>query len=277
MSSAPTVVIKYGGHAMDDPALSIPFATGLARLAAQGMRLVVVHGGGPQITDMLERLNISSSFLHGLRVTSKETMQVVEMVLCGQVNKSVVSLFLLHGARAVGISGKDAGMLAATQLNDELGQVGEINTVDASLVNTLLDAAFVPVIAPVAVGPQGQSFNINADTAAGALAGALGADYFVLISDVPGVLDKEKKLINRLNRREIGRLVQEGVVFGGMIPKVLSCLHALDEGCKRALILDGRAESSLERYLLEGAPLGTLVEAQTPDTGTTADTAVAAT
>ena len=255
-----TVVIKYGGHAMDDPALGLAFASGLARLAAHGMRLVVVHGGGPQITDMLERLHISSSFLHGLRVTDAPTMQVVEMILCGQVNKSVVSLFLQHGVRAVGICGKDAAMLSATQLNEELGQVGEITSVDATLVNTLLDAGFVPVIAPVAIGPQSQSFNINADTAAGALAGALGADYFVLISDVPGVLDNQKQLIPRLNRREIGRLVQEGVVFGGMIPKVLSCLHALDEGCSRALILDGRAESSLERYLLEGAPLGTLVE-----------------
>ena len=258
--STHTVVIKYGGHAMDDAALSVPFAEGLARLSARGMRLVVVHGGGPQINHMLGRLNLPSRFEHGLRVTDEATMEVVEMILCGQVNKQVVSLFLQHGVRAAGISGKDAGLLSACRLNERLGLVGEIQSVDVALVTTLLDAAFVPVIAPVAGGADGQSYNINADTAAGALAGALEADYFVLISDVPGVLGADNELIPSLTRRKAAQLVQEGVVHGGMIPKVLSCLHALDEGCKRALILDGRAESSLERYLLEGAPLGTVVE-----------------
>ena len=254
--SAPTVVIKYGGHAMDDPALSAPFAEGLARLSARGLRLVVVHGGGPQINKMLGRLNLPSRFEHGLRVTDEAVMEVVEMVLCGQVNKQVVSLFLQRGVRAAGISGKDAGLLNACRLNERLGLVGEIQSVDVALVTTLLDAGFVPVVAPVAGGAEGQSYNINADTAAG----ALEAEYFVLISDVPGVLDADKALIPSLTRREVAKLVQEGVVSGGMIPKVLSCLHALDEGCKRALILDGRAESSLERCLLEGAPLGTVVE-----------------
>ena len=254
------VVIKYGGHAMDDPALSVSFAGGLARLSARGMRLVVVHGGGPQINSMLGRLNIPSRFEHGLRVTDEATMEVVEMILCGRVNKSVVSLFSRHGVRAAGISGKDARLLTAGQLNEALGLVGEIQSVNPALVTTLLDAGFVPVIAPVAGGADSQSYNINADTAAGALAGAMEADYFVLISDVPGVLDADKRLIPGLTRREVAKLVQEGVVHGGMIPKVLSCLHALDEGCKRALILDGRAESSLERYLLEGASLGTVVE-----------------
>ncbi|MDR2696778.1 MAG: acetylglutamate kinase [Deltaproteobacteria bacterium] len=256
----PAVVIKYGGHAMDEPALSAPFAGGLARLSARGMRLVVVHGGGPHINTMLKRLNIPSRFEHGLRVTDEAVMEVVEMVLCGQVNKSVVSLFLRHGVRAAGISGKDARLLVASRLNEELGLVGEIQSVDASLVTALLDAGFVPVIAPVAAGADGQSYNVNADTAAGALAGAMAAEYFVLISDVPGVLDADKRLIPSLTRRDAAKLVQEGVVHGGMIPKVISCLHALDEGCKRALILDGRAESSLERCLLEGAPLGTVVE-----------------
>jgi acetylglutamate kinase len=256
----PTVVIKYGGHAMDNPALGAPFAESLARLSARGMRLAVVHGGGPHISGMLARLNIPSRFERGLRVTDEATMEVVEMILCGQVNKSVVSLFLRHGVRAAGISGKDARLLGAGRLSEELGLVGEIQSVDAALVTTLLDAGFVPVIAPVAADAEGQSYNVNADTAAGALAGALEAEYFVLISDVPGVLDADKRLIPGLTRREVAKLVQEGVVYGGMIPKVLSCLHALDEGCKRALILDGRAESSLERYLLEGAPLGTVVE-----------------
>lgn len=258
--SAPTAVIKYGGHAMDDPALGVSFAEGLARLSARGMRLAVVHGGGPQISEMLERLNIPSRFENGLRVTDGATMQVVEMILCGQVNKGVVGLFQRHGVRAVGISGKDGRLLEAGPLSERLGLVGEIRGVNPALVAALLDASFLPVIAPVAGGEKGESYNVNADTAAGALAGALEADYFVLISDVPGVLDAEKKLIPALNRRDVARLVQEGIVFGGMIPKVLSCLHALDEGCRRALILDGRAESSLERYLLEGAPLGTVVE-----------------
>ncbi|MDR0239426.1 MAG: acetylglutamate kinase [Deltaproteobacteria bacterium] len=257
---SPSVVIKYGGHAMDNPALSVPFAEGLARLGAQGMRLVVVHGGGPQINAMLARLNIPSRFERGLRVTDEATMEVVEMILCGRVNKSVVSLFARHGVRAAGISGKDAHLLGASQLHEDLGLVGEIQSVNPALVLALLDAGFVPVIAPVAAGAHGESYNINADTAAGALAGAMEAEYFVLISDVPGVLDEDKRLIPRLTRREVARLVQEGVVHGGMIPKVLSCLHALDEGCKRALILDGRAEASLERYLLEDAPLGTVVE-----------------
>jgi acetylglutamate kinase len=259
MMDKPVVVIKYGGHAMDDPALSAPFADGLARLNARGMRLAVVHGGGPQISKMLGRLNIPSRFEHGLRVTDAAVMEVVEMILCGQVNKNVVSLFLQHGVRAAGISGKDARLFTAGQLSGELGLVGEIQNVDAALVITLLDAGFVPIIAPVAIGADGQSYNINADTAAGALAGAMAAEYFVLISDVPGVLDADRRLIPSLTRREVAQLVQEGVVHGGMIPKVLSCLHALDEGCKRALILDGRAEASLERYLLEGAPLGTVV------------------
>jgi acetylglutamate kinase len=256
----PVVVIKYGGHAMDDPALSAPFAEGLARLNVRGTRLVVVHGGGPHISNMLKRLNIPSRFENGLRVTDEAVMEVVEMVLCGQVNKSVVSLFLRHGVRAAGISGKDARLLVASRLNEELGLVGEIQSVDTALVTALLDAGFMPVIAPVAAGADGQSYNVNADTAAGALAGAMAAEYFVLISDVPGVLDADKRLIRSLTRRDVAKLVQEGVVHGGMIPKVISCLHALDEGCKRALILDGRAESGLERCLFEGAPLGTVVE-----------------
>ena len=253
------VVIKYGGHAMDDPALSEPFAEGLARLSARGMRLVVVHGGGPQINHMLGRLNIPCRFEQGLRVTDEATMEVVEMILCGLVNKRVVSQFLRHGVRAAGISGRDARLLSAVQLDEKFGLVGEIQGVDAALVACLLNGGFVPVIAPVASGAEGQSYNINADTAAGALAGAMEAEYFILISDVPGVLDAKRRLIPSLTRRDVAKLVQEGVVHGGMIPKVLSCLHALDEGCKRAVILDGRAESSLERYLLEGAPLGTVV------------------
>lgn len=258
--STPTVVVKYGGHAMEDPALRGPFADGLARLAASGMRLVVVHGGGPQISALLKRLNIESRFENGLRVTDDATMEVVEMVLCGQVNKAVSTLFQRHGARAVGISGKDAGLFQARVLNPALGHVGEVHTVNTGVVGALLDAGYLPVVAPVAMGSEGASLNINADTAAGVMAGALQAEYFVLVSDVPGVLDADKQLIPSLNRADIALLKEQGVIHGGMIPKVDACLNALDAGCRRALILDGRAESSLERYLLQGAPLGTVVE-----------------
>lgn len=237
----PTVVIKYGGHAMDKPELSEAFAADLTRLAAQGMRLVVVHGGGPQISALLNRLHVESRFVNGLRVTDAACMEAVEMVLCGQVNKAVVSALARHGARAAGISGRDGNLLLARRKHPDLGLVGDVEAVDPSLPRCLLDAGFVPVIAPVASGSEGEALNINADTAAGALAGALEADYFVLISDVPGVLDAQGRLISGLSRAEITRLIDQGVISGGMIPKVEACLNALDAGCGRALILDGRA------------------------------------
>ena len=254
-----TVVIKYGGHAMDKPELCTAFATDLAQLSAQDMGFVVVHGGGPQISALLKRLNIESRFENGLRVTDEATMAAVEMVLCGQVNKAVVASFAAHGARAAGISGRDGNLLRAVVKNPALGLVGEVEAVDPALILCLLEGDFVPVVAPVANGPDGQALNINADTAAGALAGALAADYFILISDVPGVLDAEGRLITSLTRAEIEKLRAEGVITGGMIPKVESCLHALNAGCQRALILDGRSPSSLRRYLLDDAPLGTVV------------------
>ena len=254
-----TVVIKYGGHAMDKPELCTAFATDLAQLSAQDMGFVVVHGGGPQISALLKRLNIESRFENGLRVTDEATMAAVEMVLCGQVNKAVVASFAAHGARAAGISGRDGNLLRAVVKNPALGLVGEVEAVDPALILCLLEGDFVPVVAPVANGPDGQALNINADTAAGALAGALAADYFILISDVPGVLDAEGRLITSLTRAEIEKLRAESVITGGMIPKVESCLHALDAGCQRALILDGRSPSSLRRYLLDDAPLGTVV------------------
>ena len=185
--STQTVVIKYGGHAMDKDELNAAFADDMAFLQ-QSMRLVVVHGGGPQINALLNRLAIESRFEKGLRVTDADTMQAVEMVLCGQVNKTVVSRFLQHGARAAGLSGRDAGLLRARVKDPVLGLVGDVEKVDASVLSCLLDGGFLPVVAPVASGPEGQALNINADTAAGAVAGALYADYFVLISDVPGVL-----------------------------------------------------------------------------------------
>lgn len=256
-----TVVIKFGGHAMDKEALCAAFAEDLAFLSAEGTRCVVVHGGGPQISALLERLHIESRFENGLRVTDEASMQAVEMVLCGQVNKDVVRRFAAHGVRAAGVSGRDGGLLLASVRQPSLGRVGEVDKVDPTLVECLLAGGFVPVVAPVASDAAGQPLNINADTAAGALAGALHADYFVLISDVPGVLDGEKRLIPTLDRARSQSLITEGVICGGMIPKVGSCLHALDAGCRRALILDGREPGSLRRYLYEDAPLGTVVTA----------------
>ena len=254
-----TVVIKYGGHAMDKPELSRAFAEDLALLAGRGFRLVVVHGGGPQISALLRRLAIESRFVDGLRVTDGPTMEAVEMVLCGQVNKAVVGELAARGVRAAGISGRDGGLLRARPKNPALGLVGEIVAVDPELPRCLLAGGFVPVVAPVASGPDGEALNINADTAAGALAGALGAEYFVLISDVPGVLDADGALLPKLDEARIAALREAGVISGGMIPKVEACLGALAAGCGRALILDGRAPSSLGRFLLEEAPLGTLV------------------
>ena len=244
---------------MDKPELSSAFAADLAQLTEQGMGLVVVHGGGPQISALLKRLNIESHFVDGLRVTDAATMEAVEMVLCGQVNKAVVNEFTSQGVRAAGISGRDGGLLRARVKNPALGLVGTVEAVDPPLPRCLLEGGFVPVVAPVASGPDGEALNINADTAAGALAGAIGAEYFVLISDVPGVLDADGRIISSLNRKEIQKLRETGVITGGMIPKVEACLNALDAGCQRALILDGRSPSSLRRYLLDDAPLGTVV------------------
>ncbi len=255
-----TVVIKYGGHAMDKEDLRTHFAQSLVRLGKNTDRqFAIVHGGGPHITHMLQRLDIQSRFEQGLRVTDAATMDVVEMVLCGHVNKAIVTLVQQAGGRCAGMCGKDGGLFMAKVLRPELGLVGEITDVDARLVTCLWEGGFVPVIAPVAAGEHGESLNINADTAAGALAGKLHADFFVLISDVPGVLDAKGQLIPTLQRADIDSLKAEGIIHGGMIPKVDACLHALASGCRKALILDGRAEASLERYLVDNEPLGTVV------------------
>lgn len=255
-----TVVVKLGGHAMDKNELCAAFAGDVALLRRNGVRLAVVHGGGPQIGALLQRLHIESRFEKGLRVTDEETMQAVEMVLCGQVNKDVVARLAAAGCRAAGISGRDGGLLRARIKDPALGLVGDVTDVDAALLLCLLEGDFVPVIAPVASGPQGQPLNVNADTAAGAIAGALDAACFVLISDVPGVLDGDKRLLPRLDRADVRRLIESGIISGGMIPKVESCLHALDRGCGRSLILDGRQPSSLARCLREGEALGTVIE-----------------
>lgn len=254
-----TVVIKYGGHAMENEALGTAFGDDLAQLLQRHGNFVLVHGGGPQISSLLKRLDIKSHFVNGLRVTDAAVMSAVEMVLCGQVNKAVVTALSQRGVPAAGISGRDGNLLQAEIRDERLGLVGEVKKVDPSLLSCLLAGGFVPVVAPVASSPSGQALNINADTAAGMLAGALRADYFILVSDVPGVLDANGSLLPGLNSQECKELQRSGVISGGMIPKVEACLNALAHGCRQTLILDGRAPSSLRRYLLGGEPLGTVI------------------
>lgn len=255
-----TIVIKYGGHALDDPQLRDAFVASLKSLLNKDMHFVIVHGGGPQINALLKALQIESKFSNGLRVTDAKTLQIVEMALCGQVNKYITRLLEQADIAAAGISGEDGKLFLAEQMNPELGRVGKIVKVNDKLPLCLLNAGFTPVIAPLALDGAGEPLNINADLAAGALAGALQADYFVLISDVPGVLAKTGELLPKLNKTAIGQLIEDGVITGGMLPKTEACLTALTQGARNALILDGRQQASLERYLLDGEALGTLIE-----------------
>ncbi len=256
------IVVKFGGHTMTDPALRDAFVEDLAPIAAQGRRCVVVHGGGPQISSLLRRLNIESRFEQGLRVTDEAAMEAVEMALSAQVNKELVGAFTAHGARAVGISGRDGGpLLRAKVKNPLLGRVGEVTAVDSDVLALLVQGGYVPVVSPIAESVDGGALNLNADTAAGAVAGALKAEFFVLMSDVPGVLDADKKLLPRLSRADIAALKESGVISGGMIPKVDACLHALDQGCEKALILNGAERSALRRLLEGDTGMGTVVTA----------------
>ena len=257
MSEPEIFVIKYGGHAMEDAALNVRFAQDVAWLMRAGKHIVIVHGGGPMISGMLKRLNIESVFKDGLRVTDAATMQVVEMVLSGAVNKEVVSLFEHNGARAVGFSGKDGSCLVAEQISADYGLVGNVSEVDPTLFSLALNAGYVPVIAPVAVSKDGSALNVNADSAAGAVAGALKAHCFVLVTDVPGVLDASGKLMPELTRAEVEAHIASGVISGGMIPKVKSCLHAMDLGVARAMIVDGREPGNLAACLLGKGGVGT--------------------
>lgn len=253
-------LIKFGGHAMDIAELRQAFGRDLFNLRKDGWSFVLVHGGGPHIGKLLERLKLESKFVDGLRVTDDSALAVVEMVLCGQVNKEVTRLLEKASIPAIGISGEDGPILFAKEKNPLLGRVGEISRVDPSLILYLLQGSYLPVIAPLAVDENFEPLNVNADTAAGAIAGALNADFFILLSDVPGVLDREGKLIPRLDWSMIQRMMEDGSIHGGMIPKVQACLNALEMGCKEAIILDGREENSLERYLRGGEALGSLIQ-----------------
>jgi acetylglutamate kinase len=280
--SGETVVVKYGGHAMVDETLKHSFARNVALLKYVGVRPVVVHGGGPQIGGMLNRLNMVSSFHKGLRITDDATMDVVEMVLAGRVNKEIVGLLNLAGARAVGLSGKDGRLLEARKKalpadgdgkekedGVDLGRVGRIVRVDTELLHTLSGAGYIPVIAPTGVDEENGTYNINADEAAAAVAAAVGAKRLLLLTDVPGVLDGNGVLLRSLSAREIPRLIADGVIGGGMIPKVDCCLEALRGGVEKAMIVDGRVENCVLLELFTDAGIGSEITAEAADNNCT--------
>jgi acetylglutamate kinase len=269
-----TVVVKYGGHAMGEEALAEQFGADIALLKQVGINPVVVHGGGPQINAMLKRLAIQSTFIDGLRVTDAAMVEVVEMVLAGSVNKHVASLVTRAGALAVGISGKDGGLIRARKLARtkvdpdshiervlDLGFVGEPEHVDVRVIHGLTGAGLIPVIAPVGVGEDGQTYNINADTAAGAIAGALGATRLLLLTDVVGVLDGDGRLVAELSLADAKSAIAAGTVTGGMIPKLETCMAAVAAGVKGAVIIDGRVPHACLLELFTDSGIGTLVHA----------------
>lgn len=267
--SGKTFVIKYGGHAMSDERLKESFALDVIMLRSLGINAVIVHGGGPQINETLKRYGIVSEFVRGMRVTDAETMSVVEMVLVGQVNKEVVGYLNQHGGRAVGLSGKDGTLLLSRKLLQEfpkedgtleqvdIGYVGDVVKVNNDLIRVLEQGGFLPVIAPVGVGPEGESYNINADLVAGRVAAALNAEKLILLTDTPGVLDSEKKLIPNISVAQMHRLIEEETIVGGMIPKVVCCADALKDGVKKAHIIDGRMEHAVLLEIFTDGGIGT--------------------
>lgn len=267
-----TVVVKYGGHAMGNAELGQAFARDIALLKQSGINPIVVHGGGPQIASMLSKLGIESRFEGGLRVTDAKTVEVVEMVLAGSINKEIVALINAEGEWAIGLCGKDGNMVFAEKARKtmidpesniekvlELGFVGEVVEVDRTLIDLLAKSEMIPVIAPVAPGRDGHTYNINADTFAGAIAGALGASRLLFLTDVPGVLDRDKKLIKELSVAEARALIADGTISGGMIPKVETCIEALEKGVEGVVILNGKTAHAvlLELFTEHGA--GTLL------------------
>ncbi len=270
-----TFVIKYGGHAMGDENTSETFARDIVLLKHIGINPVVVHGGGPQIGAMLERLKIQSSFIDGLRVTDSATVEIVEMVLSGSINKQIVSAINRAGGLAVGISGKDGNLITTKKLTRtkkdpdsniekvvDLGFVGDPETVNPKIIQDMVNDGLIPVIAPVGVGADGATYNINADTAAGAIAGAIGAEKLMMLTDVPGILTKDKELISAITPAEIGGLLADGTVTGGMIPKVETCMDALKKGVNAAHILDGRIPHVLLVEIFTASGVSTMISNQ---------------
>ena len=269
-----TFVVKYGGHAMGDSELARDFAEDVVLLKAVGINPVVVHGGGPQIGNMLKKLGVESRFVDGLRVTDKATAEIAEMVLCGSINKELVGWIAGAGGKAIGISGKDGGLVTAKKVTRttrdpgsqieqviDLGFVGEPDVIDTSVIESIVAAGMIPVIAPIASGADGETYNVNADTMAGSLAAALGAARLFLLTDVAGVLGKDGALLTDLTPASIAELQVDGTISGGMIPKLETCIHAVEAGCDAAVVLDGRVPHAMliEVFTSQGA--GTLIRA----------------
>jgi len=259
-----TIVVKYGGKAMVESALKERFAEDIALMKYVGMQPVIVHGGGPQISEMMKRLGKEPTFVKGIRVTDAETVGIVEMVLGGVINPEIVSLINRHGGRAVGLTGKDGPLLIAKPLRAsgkkseiDLGLVGEIDGVDPGVLRGLEGARFIPVIAPIAGGVDGKTYNVNADSAAGAIASALHAEKLLLLTDVPGILDAKGGLIPTISKKETQQLIRKGTISSGMIPKVQACLDALDGGVAKAHIIDGRTPHALLLELFTDKGIGT--------------------
>jgi acetylglutamate kinase len=253
-----TIVVKLGGHAMVDEKLKENFALDIILMKYVGLNPIVIHGGGPQIGDLLKRLAIDSEFVDGMRVTDKQTMDVVEMVLVGKVNKEIVNLINRNGGRAVGLSGKDGQLITARKMKYlknrgedqppeiiDIGMVGEIVSIDNNILISLLESGFIPVIAPVGAGREGETYNINADLVAGHIASSLSARKLILLTDTEGVLDHKGKLLSTLKHDEVGQLINDGTIKGGMVPKVNCCLEALKNGVRKAHILDGRKNHAI--------------------------------
>src|SRR5687767_8115211 len=267
-----TIVIKYGGHAMGHENMARSFARDIVLLEQTAINPVVVHGGGPQIEAMLKKAGVQSQFAAGLRITDAATLEIVEMVLAGSINKQIVGYINAAGGKAIGLCGKDGNMVLAKKATRrvvdpdsniekvvDLGFVGEPDKVDTTVLNTVLGRELIPVLAPVCAGADGASFNVNADTFAGAIAGALKAKRFLLLTDVPGVLDKDKKLIEKLSASEVRSLIADGTISGGMIPKVETCLYALEQGVEGVVILDGKVPHAVLLELFTDHGAGTLI------------------
>lgn len=267
-----TFVVKYGGHAMGDAELSSIFASDIVLMKHVGINPVVVHGGGPQIGQMLDRLKVQSEFVDGLRVTDAETVDVVEMVLSGSINKAIVNAINEAGGTAIGLSGKDGALIRASKLRRtkrdpdsniekilDLGFVGEPQHVNPQILTALEESGMIPVIAPIGVGAGGETYNINADTVAGAVAGAVGATRLLLLTDVVGVLDKNGELIENLTVSQAKALMKDGTISGGMIPKLETCISAVEEGVEAAVILDGRVPHAMMLEIFTARGIGTLI------------------
>lgn len=273
-----TIVIKYGGNAMESDELKNSFARDIVLMKTVGINPVVVHGGGPQIGDLLKRLNIESQFIEGMRVTDTQTMDVVEMVLGGQVNKDIVNLINQHGGSAIGLTGKDAGLIKARQLKVtrntpgmdkpeiiDIGHVGEVVEINTKLINRLVSDDYIPVIAPIGVGSDGASYNINADLVAGKVAEALKAEKLMLLTNIAGLMDKSGNVLTGLTTAQVDALIADGTIYGGMLPKIRCALDAVEGGVSSAIIVDGRVPNAVLLEIFTDTGVGTLITNQKQD------------